>query len=151
MPNMNSVATAELLEKVGFRTAAGRVSLLALRKRKLAIAYEHYRYVRPEKVAEFNKRLKAKTIKGKEPYDAEWQTLAFQSIESYNEVPPLEVLTALAEAQDRNCFDSYEIAYIANVKDPILFARISECADRFFIAQWDDDVRIEDILAANEG
>ena len=36
-----------------------------------------------------------------------------------------------------------EIAQIEEVvieKDPILFGRINDCADRFYIAQWDDDV-----------
>jgi hypothetical protein len=48
-----------------------------------------------------------------------------------------------------DCFDSFEIAKIQwkrEIKDPILFGRIDGCPDRFYVSQWDDDVRIEDIL-----
>jgi hypothetical protein len=51
-------------------------------------------------------------------------------------------------------FDTYEIAHIQSIverKDPILFGCITGCADKFFIAQWDDDVKIEDIINENEG
>jgi len=37
------------------------------------------------------------------------------------------------------------------VPDPILLGRITGCENRYFIAQWDDDVKIEDILKENEG
>ena len=49
---------------------------------------------------------------------------------------------------------SDEIAKIQDIvqtKDPIVFGCINKCADRFFIAQWDDDVSIEQILNDNEG
>lgn len=49
------------------------------------------------------------------------------------------------------CFDSFSVAHIAEVKDPILFGEIAECTDKFFIAQWDEDVKIEDILTEKEG
>ena len=32
-----------------------------------------------------------------------------------------------------------------------LFGVVTGCDDRFFIAQWDDDVKIEDILQGDEG
>jgi hypothetical protein len=58
------------------------------------------------------------------------------------------VLEKMREAKKCNCFDSFEIAKIESIevkKDPILFGRVNECGDRFFIAQWDDDVTIEAI------
>lgn len=139
------------LEKLGFKRAAEDLKMFAERKRKLALAYEHYRYVRQEKIDAFNEKLKAETITGKEPYTAKWKTLDFVSIGGYGSVPPDEVLTKLETAQERKCFDTFEVAYIRDVKDPILFGRITGCRDRFFIGQWDTDVKIEDILLPNEG
>lgn len=146
--------TIEKLAKLGFKVAGEKVKRLSEKKRKLAIAYEHYRFVRQEKIDEFNKKLAKETRhKGTSGYDA-WQELSFTPVEKYGEVPPAEVLEALEAAHDRNCFDSYEVAHIVTqvkLPDPILFGRINECTDRFFIAQWDDDVKIEDILSSKEG
>lgn len=58
------------------------------------------------------------------------------------------------KAQKLKCFDTFEIAKIEAVeerKDPIVFGCITGCPDKFFIAQWDDDVKIEDILTESEG
>lgn len=139
------------LEALGFKKAAGILKEKSIKARKLALAYEHYRFVRQEKVDVFNNALKAKTLNGKEPYNASWQTLAFAPIGEYEGAPPAEVLEALEVAQGRKCFDSYEVAHIRDVKDPILFGRIAGCPDRFFIGQWDNDVSIQDLLKDNEG
>ena len=51
-------------------------------------------------------------------------------------------------------FDTFEVAKIESTRvyrDPIVFGRISGCDDRFYIAQYDDDVKIEDLLGPNEG
>lgn len=77
--------------------------------------------------------------------------LSFTLVEHYPEVPPAHVLDKMEEAIGRSCFDVFEVAHIVNVKDPILFGRVQGCPDLFFIDQWDDDIRIEDILATNEG
>lgn len=135
------------LEKLGFKTASDKIKRLAEKKRKLAIAYEHFRFVRKENIAAFQNKLYDSTRKDKEGY----KMLSFTPVESYEEMPPAEVLTALEEANEKHCFDSYEVAHIVRVKDPILFGRVNGCSDRFFVAQWDDDVAIEDILAENEG
>ncbi len=152
-----SQATIEKLEKLGFKTAGEKVKRLAEKKRKLAIAYEHYRFVRQEKIAAFNEKLKKKTMKtektrwgNKETY----QELSFTPVESYAECPPDSVLADLETAIDRHCFDAFEVAHIVTtikVPDPILFGRINGCTDRFFIAQWDEDVKIQDLLNKDEG
>ncbi len=139
------------LEKLGFVKAAASLKIMAEKKRKLAIAYEHYRFVRKEKVEAFNKKLRAETMQGKEPYNASWKYLKFTLIQDYDKVPPEEILALLEVAQGRQCFDGYSVAHIAEVKDPILFGFIKECTDWFFIGQWDTDVKIEDILMPNEG
>ena len=139
------------LNRLGFKEAAFLVREKSARSRKLMIAYEHYRFVRDERITEFNAELKKKTIKGKEPYDATWQVLQFRPIEDYRGAPPEDVLDLLEVAQERKCFDAFEVAHIAQVKDPILFGRVSGCTDRFFIGQWNDDVKITDLIKDNEG
>ncbi len=139
-------AVIDRLEKLGFKAASTKVKELSVKQRKMAIAYEHYRFVRPEKIEAFKQKLEKESRRGNE-----YKTLAFTPVESYQEVPPPDVLEKMEVAVDRKCFDQFEVAHIINVKDPILFGRIKGCPDRFFIGQWDDDVRIEDILKPNEG
>lgn len=148
----------EQLKELGFEEAAELVQVRQEKAKKLVIAYEHYRYVRQEHIDRFNAKLKNETIKktGKARYDLRehYDSLVLIPIQKYKEVPPSFVLDSLKEAKTRNCFDTFEIAKIEGVneyKDPILFGRVNDCPDRFYISQWDDDVKIEDILEANEG
>ena len=145
------VKIEERLQKLGLTAASKRVVELRERKRKLAIAYEHYRFVRQEKIDAFNKKLYEKTIN---KINYTHQTLSFTALDNYDQTPPEPVLDQLETAIGRNCFDSFEVAHIVTVvkvPDPILFGRIKACPDRFFIAQWDNDVKIDDLLKANEG
>lgn len=137
--------TIDRLEKLGFKAAAVKNKETKVRARKMMIAYEHYRYVRQEKIDAFNKKLLSQGT------HYEYKTLAFTPVEKYSETPPDSVLDAMQVAVERNCFDAFEVAHIVNVKDPILFGRVSGCPDRFYIGQWDLDVCIEDILKENEG
>ena len=142
-----------LLTSLGFKRAAERVDYLKTRKRKLAMAYEHFRFVTEENIDAFNAKLRKETEKKEGGYPV-YDRLAFIRIADYEKVPPTEALEKVADAQKLNCFDSFEVAYIESVKeipDPIIFGRVESCPDRFFIAQWDDDVKIEDILKENEG
>lgn len=144
------------LARLGFTKVASNLKALKEKKRKMMLAYEHYRVVSPEKVAQFNEELKKKTQTGS-AYLREWKELSFMPIEAYEKVPPAEVLEAVEKAQAMEAgngvkvFDAFEVAYIRNVKDPIIFGRVNGCPDRFFIAQWDTDIRIEDLLKAHEG
>ena len=135
------------LESLGFKQVVEKDKKVGVLRRKLAIAYEHFRYVTQEKVDKFNAKLHKKTMNRQGDY----KRLEFESISKTELVPPSDVLTLLEEAKKLDCFDEFEIGYIAEVKDPIVFGRVKGCANRFFIGQWDDDVRIEDILAPNEG
>jgi len=141
------------LEKIGMKKAVDRVKFLKEQSRKLTLAYEHFRFVRQEKIDEFNEKLKKESLtEDKNAYY--YKTLNFIPLESYEEVPPSHIVDKIEEAQKMGCFDTFEIAKIKDVKevkDPIVFGRVNNCTDRFFIAQWDDDVRIEDILKENEG
>ena len=151
---MRETETISRLEKCGFKTAGEKVKRLAEKKRKLMLAYENYRFVRQEKIGDFNQKLREKTMKRDKHVYEEWQTLSFTPVSDYAEVPPETVLASLETAMDRNCFDRFEVAHIVTkikVPDPILFGRINGCTDYFFIDQWDDDVKIQDILKNNEG
>ena len=141
------------LKKLGFKKAVNDIEQGLELKRKMTIAYEHFRYVKQEKIDAFNAKLRKETEETKD-YSTIYDTLQFTLVADYGSVPPAEVLEKVEEAQKLGCFDIFEIATVKSVeerKDPIIFGRINGCPDRFFIAQWDDDVKVEDILDENEG
>jgi len=75
-------------------------------------------------------------------------------LKDYDKVPPTHVLDALETAQAHGCFDKYEVMTIKShreVPDPILFGHAEGSTDLFYIAQWDTDIKIEDILKDHEG
>lgn len=141
--------TAQELREVGMDEAANQLEKKMVLAKKMMVAYEHYRFVTPEIIARFNKALQEKTQK-----DYSYDRLKFQALKSYAKVPPKTVLESIKKAMDMKCFDSYEVASVETVEvrpDPIVFGIISDCPDKFFIDQWDNDVRIEDILKESEG
>lgn len=141
------------LKALGLTKAAETIVKAKVLTEKLTIAYQHYRFVSPEKITAFNEKLMQETLKETRSH-AYYKQLMFTAIEKYERVPSIEVLNELEVAQSRKCFDTFEIAEIQaveRVKDPILFGRVTGCEDRFFIAQWDDDVNIDDILQGDEG
>ena len=166
----------ELLKELGLDKAAQKIDNGQVLKRKLAIAYEHYRFVSPDIFKRFQEELYKKTEKVIEPCpkcqneDRARRTcdycqrtgartmthdkLAFVDIKDYPEVPPPDCLMDLKKAKDLKCFDRFEVAKVETVEvrpDPIIFGLIDNCVDKFFVTQWDDDVRIEDILRQGEG
>lgn len=132
------------LKELGFKKAHQRLEAA----KRMKVAYAKYGFISPDKIENFNKKLRDETL----VEDAKawrFKQLVFIPIQDYAEIPPQHVLRRLMESKADDCFDYYEIAKIdwkVQIKDPILFGRIEGCADRFFIAQWDDDVSIEDIL-----
>lgn len=153
----NKVEVMDLRE-LGFEAAATELEKKIELKRKMTIAYENYRFVTPEIFKRFNDDLKERTIKrtGKKGVNEyhNYDKLVFKKVAEYKDTPPVEVLTQMKLAKDRNCFDTFEIAKIESVqeyKDPILFGVITGCDDRFFVGQWDDDVKIDQILREMEG
>lgn len=132
------------LEKLGFTTAVANME----KARKLKIAYSKYLFVTQDKINLFNEKLKKETLQ-EDSKAYRYKQLMFTPIENYPLVPPTSVLDALEKAKADKCFDEFEIAKIdwkEEIKDPILFARVNSCSDRFFISQWDDDVKFEDII-----
>lgn len=139
----------ERMEKAGLTGMAATLKKLKEKKAKMIIAYEHYRFVRPEKFQAFNERLRKETQK-----DYTYSRLRFTSLEKYSKVPPMNVIESIENANARMCFDGFEVADIESVTvlpDPIVFGIIEGCSDKFYIAQWDNDVNIEDILSETDG
>ena len=148
-----SAFKVQQLKELGFEKAASDIEKLKEFNRKCAIAYENFRYVKPEQISSFNSRLRRETEK-KESWGSTYDKLVFTNIKSYSEVPPNDVLESLQKAKGFGCFDEFEIAKIASTQervDPILFGKVNGCEDLFYIGQWDNDVKIEDILKDNEG
>jgi hypothetical protein len=150
--------TEERLEALGLTQASKNLKVTKEFNRKCLIAYENYRYVREDRINTFNEDLRKRTTEENHKMNVRsFDQLVFKSLETYGEVPPADVLDLLETAKGRNCFDAFEVAKIENMQepikrpDPIIFGRITGCPDRFFIGQWDNDVRIEDILKENEG
>ena len=133
----------ERMEKAGLTTAMLQLRKLREQKQKMTIAYKHYRFVKPEKFQAFNERLKKETLK-----DYTYSRLKFTELAKYEKVPPMHVIDKLEEANARACFDKYEVASIESVTelpDPIIFGIIDGCSDKFFIDQWDSDVKKDDL------
>ena len=144
---------AKQLKELGFESAAKELSASKEFNRKTCEAYAFYKIVRQEHIDKFNEESKKNSLKesgtaGKDLYHA-YDKLCLTNIKEYKEVPPEPVLTKLKEARDKAIFDSFEIMKIESVKeykDPILFGRIIGCTDLFFIAEWDEDIKMKDLI-----
>ena len=167
------------LKELGLEKAAQRIDERREFKRKLAIAYEHYRVVTPgiferfetalhdktKKIEEVCRKCKNKNTLTSKVKNCSWcqgtgaerytyDKLSLSPLKEYPELPPPDCLLDLKKARDLNCFDTFEVGKVETVEvrpDPIIFGVINNCDDRFFITQWDDDVKIEDILKEGEG
>lgn len=133
---MDRKEKAELLAELGMGKVAAKLLRKKEGKEKLLAAVSGYRYATGEDLDDFNKEMKGY---GKE--------LIVEEIKDYEKVPPDDVLDKLKAAKEKGCFDTFHIAYIRKVKDPILFGKIDDFKNLyFFVAQWGDDVKIEDII-----
>lgn len=166
----------QLLKELGLDKAAAKLGKQLKLKQKLAIAYEHFRFVEPHIFDRFQKEVKTKTLKVVEACpqcknmplvkltcwycqktgarQLTHDTLAFIKLEEYQDVPPMDCLMDLKKAKDLECFDRFEVAKVETVEvrpDPIIFGIIEGCDDYFYITQWDNDVAIEQILNEGEG
>lgn len=151
------------------------------RARKLAIAYEHYRYVPQQAITEFQAKLKAATTR-RPTYDEiakaaresmfgsfgsiemqmkyatdVYDQLMLEPLASYSGLPPTDVLLAIKAAKEKGCFDAFEVASVAPIAtqvifpDPIVFGRVDGCSDRFYIAEWGSDISIKNLLSSHDG
>jgi len=143
------------LRELGLTEAANKVKTARELARKLRIAFEHFRVVTPEVLTRFKKDLHERTYKQDiRTYTESFHQLKLTALESYTEVPPAEVLKAIRGAKELKCFDRFEVATIEAVQrvpDPVVFGIIDGCDNKYFVAQWDNDLKIEDILREDEG
>ena len=155
---------AETLKEAGFTAAAGALTKIADAKRRLTLAYEFYRFVTPEQIEAFQAKLKAASLTTDGTPGANlhhnYAVLKFTPIADYTGhtnkqgLPPQHVVTDVMAAQQRGIFDVLEVAHVETVReyrDPIIFGRINDCGDRFFISQWGDDVAIDDLISEFDG
>lgn len=165
--------TTQLLEQAkqareaGFDSAAADLELKAALATKLAKAYEHFRYVSKEAVAEFQKKTLERTERNatsedqrrlNNPYVSRIaDQLVFCRMETYKGLPPADVLKRVSEVKAMGIFDAYEVAEIQPVAtqqklpDPIVFGLVNGCTDRFYVAEWGEDVSINDLLGKHDG
>ena len=148
----------QLLEELGFTEASKELEKKLAFKKKMMIAYENFKFVTPAIFNRFNIDLKRRTIarKGKKGVDLteKYDQLVFQDVAKIRNLPPKSVLASMKKAKDLGCFDKFVVAKIESVvdyKDPIVFGVITGCDDMFFVDQWDNDVKISDILKGLEG
>src|SRR3972149_5667397 len=138
----------ERLKSLGFENASNKLKHDLVLSEKMKLAYGKYLYVSQAQFDAFNEKLKAETLK-EDKHAYIYKRLKFTDIKNYPKIPPEEVLDSLEKSKVDNVFDVYEICEIEwyeEIKDPILFGCITGCTDKFFISQWEEDIKIEDIL-----
>lgn len=70
-------------------------------------------------------------------------------IRDYAGIPPIDIVDKLTIHKARNIFDEFTVAsleFTKKIVDPIIFGRIKDDPRRFFIAQWGEDIHIEDLM-----
>lgn len=74
----------------------------------------------------------------------EWKE---ERVEDYDGLPPAPVIETFKEHKARKVFDYFTIASVNSVPDPLLLGRIDGDDDnRWFIAQWGEDVCLDDVI-----
>ena len=143
-PLVNQETFMERLSKLGFTGVVKKAGRMV----RMKTAYSDYLFVTPQHIQDFNDKLKKETLReDKRAYH--FKTLVFIPLEKYSAIPSVFALNALEVAQTRGIFDCFVVCKIdwkTEIKDPIIFGRIEGCEDYFFISQWDDDVKIEEII-----
>lgn len=133
---MKAKEKAKLLKELGMTAVADDLLKKKRGREKLLAAVEKFRYATGEDIDDFNADMKS-----------QGKRLAIVEIKDYKKLPPDHVLESLQKAQEADLFDTFHVAYIVKVKDPILFGKIKAFKNLyFFIDQWGDDVKFEDIL-----
>jgi hypothetical protein len=142
------------LRELGLTEAANKMKHQRELAQKLRVAFEHYRVVTPEQLNRFEAELFERRVVS--PYSGgySYQSLKFTPLAAYPNVPPSDVLEKIREAKGLKCFDTFQVLTLETVEvvpDPVVFGIINGCDNRYFVAQWDDDVKIEQILREDEG
>ena len=68
-------------------------------------------------------------------------------VKEYTGIPPQKVLDRLKQVREMKIFDYFTIASVKGIKDPIVLGRFNDDNDnRYFVDQWGDDVKIEELM-----
>ncbi len=133
---MSATKKAKMLKALGMDAVAEKILTKKRGRDNILKAVTDYTYATGEDIDDFNNNMKA-----------EGKRLKIELMKDYKRLPPDHVLESLKKAQDSKIFDTFHVAYIVKVKDPILFAKIKVFPNLyFFIDQWGDDVTFEEIL-----
>lgn len=143
-PIVNQETFLDRMTRLGFKGVAKKAERMV----RMKVAYSDYLFVTPQHISDFNEKLKKETLKeDKRAYH--YKKLVFIPLEKYEMIPSATALNALEATQIRGIFDFFSVCkidWVEEIKDPIIFGQIEGCEDYFFISQWDDDVRIEEII-----
>jgi len=128
---------------------------------------KQYTMISPQKIADFLKRRILRGDKNISNYEVQYdkkrilvagyvgrglkqayRSLAWVEtpISEVEEAPPLNILQIMKKQIGLNHFDELTIATVREVSDPFLIGRIKNNPTRFFIAQWGDDIQIDDLI-----
>lgn len=69
-----------------------------------------------------------------------------ESIDRYPGIPPAAVLDIFEVHKARKIFDYFTVASVKGIPDPLLLGRLKGDDNRYFIAQWGDDVALDDLI-----
>lgn len=162
-----AIAKAELLKSLGFVKAAEPVLQKATLSQKLKrIADLKFIAIKTQKITAFLQRLGTEYNKqnGVDQEGTVWNDYCVLTchsrgykgvgkfewsetpIDKYEGIPPEGVLKRFAEVKETKVFDRYSVATVKAVKDPLLLGHIDGSEDRYFIAQWGDDVKLDDVI-----
>lgn len=61
-------------------------------------------------------------------------------------MPPTAVLQEMSKAKKAGLFDSFSIIHVCKVQDPILVGQINGSNDLYFIAEWGDDISLQELV-----
>ena len=119
-----------MLKELGMEAVAEKILTKKKGRDNILKAVTDYKHATGADIDDFNNDIRA-----------EGKHLEIVLMKDYKKLPPDSVLESLKTAQDSGIFDTFHIAYIVKVKDPILFAKIKAFPNLFFfVDQWGDDV-----------
>lgn len=138
-PEVNK-ESASRLKALGFKTAQKKVSEFAeARMKENMAALAGYTRISWAAFDKLDDELREKTQRT--------MRLSLESVQDYEGVPPTYVLDELEKAQNAKIFDEFKIISVKRVPDPVLVGCFKGTRDMFFIAEWGDDVSLQDLVA----
>ena len=143
-------AHATKLKSLGFKKLSSKMEEVARRATKInMIALSGYLKIPAEKI-----KAAKEMIEGRSNMTRQLRLLE-TTIEKYVgqnhdennfTLPPGDVLEKLAVAKKSELFDEFTILHVKAIPDPILLGKIKGEKDRFFIAEWGNDITLTELM-----